>query len=76
MKVFVITKNADWTEGKGPMIFDKVCSSMKSVRKYLNTKTSGIFGAKPKEGQSFASWVIENKHGGWAGYEIKEVEMD
>lgn len=76
MKVYIILKNADFTEGRGPMLFYKAFVNKSAMVEYVNSITGGIFGAKPEEGQSFYEYATSGKDGGWAGYEIKEVEAE
>lgn len=73
MTLFVILRNADFTEGRGPMVLHGVFTSKESVTEYLNTITYGVYGFKPEKGKTFAETVFSRKHGGWAGYEVKEV---
>jgi hypothetical protein len=42
--VFVVTRNADFTEGRGPMIFHKVFSDFDVAVAYVLTK-EGIYGS-------------------------------
>jgi hypothetical protein len=76
MKVYVVKKNCDFTEGRGPMMFDGIFSSLKKAKEYLNMKGSGIMGAKAPEGISFADWCMSKNDGGWAGYTIEEHILD
>jgi hypothetical protein len=77
MKAFIILKNSDFTEGRGPMVFDTVCLTKDAVIKYLNSRPYGIYGWHPPKGKTFAEMVLgpSKNHGGWAGYEVREVEV-
>jgi len=43
--VYVVYKNADMTEGRGPMVFDRVFARRESALAYVESK-SGIMGRK------------------------------
>ena len=81
-KVTIVFRNADFTEGRGPMLFDGAFSSLDKAKEYVNSKGSGIMGAKPDNGMTFADWCMarnEKGHridGGWGGYDIIEYELD
>lgn len=78
--MFIILKNADFTEGRGPMVFHRGFATREEAIQYLNTLTSGIYGAKPKKGESFSEYVIEDtethKRGGWSGYKLYALNED
>jgi hypothetical protein len=78
MKIYIVNKNVDFTEGRGPMVFHKAFSTRKQMIEYLNSLPYGIYGWKPPTGKTFAEMVLgpSNLHGGWAGYEVKEVDAD
>jgi hypothetical protein len=69
--VVVVTKNADFTEGRGPMVFDKVFTGVDSAVEYIKNQ-SGIYGSQ--QGSSNYSGV--NIYGtpycvsGFNGYDI------
>ena len=64
MQAYIILKNSDFTEGRGPMVFDTVCLTEDAVIKYLNSRPYGIFGWRPPKGKTFAEMVFSKKHGG------------
>lgn len=69
-KVYIVRKNSDFTEGRGPMLFHKVFYSGDDAIAYVQGK-SGIFGSPQK--------VERNKFGHYAyanGYDIEEVEIN
>lgn len=71
-QVWIILRNADFNEGRGPMVFDAACLSEADARSYLNKKDRGVFGAKPDGGKTFYDWVVDNGWG-WTGYEVRVV---
>ena len=75
MKVFAVFKNADFTEGRGPMMLDKIFASESKACKYIDNQ-EGIFGAKSRDGLTMSEWIKSGKDGGWGGYEIKEIEAE
>ncbi len=64
MKVFVVKKNADFTEGRGPMLFNRIFSTFEAAEKYVLAQ-DGIYGSK--QGKS--------AYGGYNGYDIEEHEV-
>lgn len=42
---FIVMKNGDFTEGKGPMLFDKVFKTIDGAHNYIMSK-DGIYGTK------------------------------
>lgn len=46
--VSIVLVNADFTEGRGPMLFHKVFSTKEKAFDYVR-KQEGIFGSKQKE---------------------------
>ena len=63
MQVFVVLKNADFTEGRGPMLFHKVFATKKAAHDYIMDQ-EGIYGSK----QGVSSY-------GYNGYNIREVDV-
>jgi hypothetical protein len=69
--VVVVTKNADFTEGRGPMMFDKVFTGVDSAVEYILDQ-SGIYGTE----QGARNYAGVNIHGtpycvsGFNGYDI------
>lgn len=45
--VAIVTKNSDFTEGRGPMVFHKVFRSLQDAHDYV-MQQSGIYGSKQK----------------------------
>jgi len=72
-KVIVVYRNQDMTEGRGPMVFDSVFSSMELACAYVNTK---IGMARPPNGMTNSEYILSGKSGGCVGYEFKEVVLD
>jgi len=64
MKVYLVYKNSDMTEGRGPMIFDSVFLDKEKAENYIDGKL-GVMGCK-------AIWSKE-KYGDW---EVREVEIE
>lgn len=83
-------KNADFTEGRGPMLFVGAFSSLDKAKEYVNAQGTGIYGARPPEGMTLADWCLQTQtahradgstyethvDGGWGGYDIIEHELD
>lgn len=66
--VYLVFRNADMTEGRGPMVFDKkVFSSFETAADYTDRQT-GVMGRKAKwSEQEYGDWQIriaEVKHKG------------
>lgn len=86
MQIYAVFKNADFTEGRGPMIFAGSFKTLQGAKNYINKQGSGIFGAKPPEGVTLADWCLSTykskrpdgseyesrTDGGWGGFEIRE----
>jgi hypothetical protein len=64
MNVFIVTKNADFTEGRGPMMFHKAFATFGAAEAYVMSQ-DGIYGSK--QGKS--------SYGGYNGYDIKEAPV-
>lgn len=65
-KVYVVLRNADSTEGRGPMLLHAAFSDGEEAIKYVE-KQGGIFGSKQE--------VVRGKYGHYAsgnGYQIVE----
>lgn len=65
--VFVVMKNADFTEGRGPMLLHKIFKTGPAAVSYIQ-KQSGIFGSKQH--------IDYGKHGYYAygnGYYVEET---
>lgn len=65
-KVYIVMKNADFTEGRGPMLLHSLWEDGEDAIGYIQ-KQQGIFGSIQK--------VERNKYGKYAycnGYEIQE----
>lgn len=67
---FVVLRNADFTEGRGPMLLDCVFVRLKPAQDYVMGQ-AGIFGSTQRLDKSFA------KPGRWTynGYEIIEMPL-
>lgn len=76
MKIYIVLKNADWIEGRGPMLFHKAFITEKAACDYIDSYKVGIYGANPPHDQTMSKWIKSGKTGGWGGFEIKEVEAD
>lgn len=69
MKIYVVMMNADFTEGRGPMLFHMAFLHGEHAVEYVASQ-KGIFDSPQK--------VEMGKHGYYAyanGYVIKEVEL-
>lgn len=74
---YVVTKNADRTEGRGPMLLDRVFSTIEAAERYVE-KQEGIFGSKQYCSITFIINVRKElcccvHHN---GYEIKKIKME
>lgn len=75
--VFVVLKNGDFTEGRGPMAFHKVFRSYVGAFEYVMSK-EGIFGSK----QGVNNYSGVNIYGkpyvvsGFNGYEIRVAKAE
>lgn len=76
MKVYVVLKNGDFTEGRGPMLFHKAFVTKTKMIEYINSIKCGIYGAEPNKGETFYEFCTNGKDGGWSGYEIHKVEAE
>ena len=63
MQVAIVLKNADFTEGRGPMVFDKVFDTVEHAEAYIALQP-GIYGSKQGKGTY-----------GWNGYDVKLCEV-
>lgn len=59
--VWVVMKNSDWTEGRGPMVLKGVFPTEAAADEYVNTSTNGqgIYGFKPRDGKTLAETCKE-----------------
>ena len=58
MKVYLTQKNADMTEGKGPMVNDLCFLNLKDAKDYID-KQSGIMGRRDKWSEKkFGDWIV------------------
>jgi hypothetical protein len=62
MNIHLVFKNADMTEGRGPMIFDSAWLSEQAAKDYIDSKP-GVMGR-------LAKWSQE-KYGDWEVRTIK-----
>lgn len=69
--VYMVLKNTDFTEGRGPMVFHKLFRTMEAARNYVSRKP-GIFGSKQYQDKGLS---IE-KSEWWNGYSIQEVQIE
>lgn len=74
--VYVVQKNADWAEGRGPMVMKGIFRTEAEADEYINSHSSGIFGAKPPEGMSLAEWCKSGRDGGWGGFDVIPVDLE
>lgn len=72
MKVYVILKNSDFTEGRGPMVLHKIKKTEKSAVDYVMSQ-EGIFGSKQEESRYIFS--TENIRY-FNGYDICTMEVE
>jgi len=68
MKIYLVYRNSDMTEGRGSMLLDEAFIHQKDADEYADTK-SGIMGFRPKNGH----WR-DSGHGDWTVVERKVHE--
>lgn len=61
--VAVVMKNADFTEGRGPMVLHKIFDKVEHAEEYIS-KQEGIYGSKQEKGKY-----------GWNGYSVSIMEV-
>jgi len=73
MEVYIVAKNADFTEGRGPMRFHKVFSAFKKADDYIMS-CKGLFGSEQYKDKVY-NWndYIEHTYNGYSII-VKEVE--
>lgn len=73
-EVYIVLKNADFTEGRGQMLFHRVYDSMKAAHQYVMSK-DGIFGSK--QGVSGYNYSDPEKGHlvGYNGYQIIKAPL-
>jgi hypothetical protein len=75
MTCAVVLKNADFTEGRGPMRFHKVFATLEAAETYVK-KQEGIFGS-PQVARPERYVFSGVEHFGWNGYDIyPNVEIE
>jgi hypothetical protein len=74
--VFVVLKNADFTEGRGPMFIHRIYETFKLAEEYVMLQ-SGIYGTKQglSSYQPRPSLTNPKKEVNYNGYSIKEWEV-
>lgn len=74
---YVVTKNADFTEGRGPMLLDCVFLTIEAAEQYVE-KQKGIYGSKQYCQITFGINVKKELYClvYYNGYEIKKVRME
>lgn len=77
--VFAVLRNADMTEGRGPMVLDSIFQTRKAAREYLKDK-KGVMGRSPYYTNSVTGHVslgwddpIAWPHGG--DWEIRACQL-
>ncbi len=90
-KMYLVTKNADFTEGRGPMLAHKLFSNLEGARKYIAGQ-KGVYGS-PQYDKPYFGYIGERFKGfserradgseypintdeSWNGYGIKEMEVE
>jgi len=69
--VFVVTKNTDFTEGRGPMMLHKVFASFDDAHKYIQDQ-EGIFGSAQSKAADYGDKVTTWSYN---GYGIKKMQI-
>ncbi len=72
-QVFIILKNSDFTEGRGPMLFDRVFDTFFAADQYVMGQ-SGIFGSEQCRDERT---VLDAKSSRWPynGFYIQEANV-
>lgn len=69
--VYVVLKNSDFNEGRGPMRFYKVFEKFEDAEKHV-MKQSGIFGSEQYKYEDLS----KNDRSVYNGYEILATELE
>ena len=69
--VYIVMKNSDFTEGRGPMYIHKLFRNIENAREYIK-KQSGIFGSPQCCYHDICSEDCEV----WNGYDIKIMKFE
>lgn len=72
-KVYVVNKNADFTEGRGPMLLHRVFSTFSKAEDYIMAQ-EGIFGSAQRKGGQSRLFGSTFTH--YNGYQIVEIEVE
>lgn len=62
--VAIVTKNADFTEGRGPMVFHKVFETEEKAVEYI-MRQNGIYGSKQFESNEYSFYPNERVFNGY-----------
>jgi hypothetical protein len=69
--IYLVQRNADTTEGRGPMVNDKAFTSLSMAESYVDLQP-GTMGYCPKEGRI----AYKRKHGDYGGcWDILQVPV-
>lgn len=73
MRVLVLLKNADFTEGRGPMCFHKAFVTDAKLEEYMNSLSNGVYGYRPPAGKTMYDMLLakSSEHGGWLAARIQ-----
>jgi hypothetical protein len=63
--IYCVLMNADFTEGRGPMLLHKVFDTRDAAHRYIMSQ-AGIFGSEQK---------YDKKYDSYNGYDIKELPV-
>lgn len=69
-EVYVILKNADFTEGRGPMLLHRVCDTFDVAEAYVMAQ-SGIFGSE----QGLSKYQSPIDEWNYNGYSIRKCNV-
>jgi len=59
MRIYLVFRNSDMTEGRGPMVFDSAFIKKENANNYVDTKP-GVMGRKVKWSEErYGDWVVE-----------------
>ena len=63
-KVYIIQRNADFTEGRGPMLYDRTFNSLELAEEFIMSK-KGIMGTPQKYSPSYSYPSIYREYNGY-----------
>lgn len=68
--IYLAKKNADMTEGRGPMIVDKAFTDQLVAEEYINGKP-GVMGRRPSDFKPNGTWKLS----GMGDWEVESLSV-